>query len=98
MHSPRLLDEILALKLRLDVCEPSETRDIQNAIVERMGIIQSLTKLPWQRIRSVINLRYVEFVKAEKEAGRLRRVERTITEVIPRPDQPPSEPHNGGGI
>jgi len=72
MHSPQLINEILDLKLKLDFCEPSETADIQREIVSKMEQIQLLSKVPWNRIKAVVNSRYPEFVKEQIESGRIR--------------------------
>ena len=71
MHSPQLIDEILALKLKLDLCDPSETAGIQKEIVERMELIQTISKVPWARVKSLINSRYSDFIKEKIRSGEL---------------------------
>lgn len=63
MNSTQLLNEILPLKLQLDLCSAAEATGIQAAIDSKRNHIQLLSKLSMARIDAVIAHRYPEYVK-----------------------------------
>jgi hypothetical protein len=71
MHSPQLINEILLLKLKLDLCETVETAEVQAQIAAKMDEVRLISKVPLDRIKALINSRYPDFVKARVQSGLL---------------------------
>ena len=71
MSAAKLLEEILTLKLQLDLVSPSQISTLQSEIDRRVNEICLIAKLPESRVRAVVAVRYAAFVKSEYEAGKL---------------------------
>lgn len=89
MHSPKLLEEILVLKLLLDLSPPAEAPAIQSSIAEKMTLISTISKVPVDKVKRVVNDRYPDFVKSRREAGFLKQgpaVELKFPTIPPLPE------------
>jgi hypothetical protein len=79
MHCPQLINEVLQLKLNLDLCEPSETASTQAEIDSRIDSICLIAKKSKSDTEAVIDRRYRAFIKERHAAGGLRTEAKTLT-------------------
>jgi hypothetical protein len=79
MHCPQLINEIIQLKLELDLCEPSKTAQIQAEIDSRLDNICLIAKKSKSDTDAVIDRRYRIFIKEHHAAGGLKAKPVTVT-------------------
>lgn len=71
MHSPKLLIQILELRLRLTLCDPHDSAAIQDDIDKLQETICHLSKVPIAFVKMVCDSRYPGFVAEQRKAGNL---------------------------
>jgi hypothetical protein len=73
MHSPKLLLEVLALRLELTLCDPHDTERVQAKIDERQDNICKISKVPLADVKALVDSRYPGFVAEQARDGKIIR-------------------------
>lgn len=72
MHAPKLLLQILELRLRLTICDPHQTAELQKQMDEVQENLCLVAKVSPAMVKIVADSRYPKFVAEQSQNGSLR--------------------------